>query len=223
MDRHKRRSLSFIAITTFFFSFLTARLWVVFTRADIPVYGASANYFGRNIVIGGIHVHHFMYGIVLLCVGGWIALVSEEYNLRKLAAVLYGAGLGFFIDEVGFLLTWGEYWSSLTYAVILLAALAFVNAVYFIDFWREVRKNIVLSSQSHPLASKVLRVPLLIEVVDKLSGSVSRTEKVSIAFTGLVYLAAGVAVLIYPRFLYYWVAGGFILGGISQFVRLLRT
>ena len=223
MSRAKRRSLSFIAITTFFFSFIAARLWVVFTRADIPIYGADATYFGRNVVIGGVHVHHFLYGIVLLGVGGWIALMSQEYGSRKLAAVLYGAGLGFFVDEIGFLLTWGEYWSSLTYAIVLLTAVAFINAVYFTDFWREVRKNIVLSSEHYPFASKFLRIPFLIEAVDKLSSSVSRAEKVSLVFAGIVYLGAGVAILVYPGLLYYWVAGGFILGGVSHFVRLLRA
>jgi len=46
---------------------------------------------------------------------------------------------------------------------------------------------------------------------------------VSLVFAGLVYMGAGVAILIYPALLYFWVAGGFILGGISYVVRAIKT
>lgn len=219
----KDKSIPFIAITSFFFAFLVARLWVVITKADRAIYTEDATHVGRNLIVGGVHIHHFFYGFVLLCVGGWLALNYRENNIRKVAALLYGIGLGFFIDEIGFLLTWGEYWSSLTYAVVILTGVVFLNIVYFTDFWNEVRKNIVLSSREHPLVSKALRIPLFLEVVDRMSNKVSRTEKVSVVFTGLVYLGAGVAILVYPTLLYYWVAGGFILGGISHFVRAFRA
>jgi len=219
----KDKSIPFIIITSFFFSFLFARLWVTLTKADKIEHYGDTTILGRILVIKGIHIHHFLYGVFLLCVGGWIALNYPEKGMKKVAALLYGIGLGFFLDEIGFILTWGEYWSSLTYAVVLLTGLLFLNIVYFVDFWNEVRKNIVLSTKEHPLISRTLRIPLLVEVVDKVSNKVSRTEKLSLAFTGLVYLAAGIAILIYPRFLYYWVAAGFILGSISNFVRAIKA
>ena len=222
-NNQKDKSIPFIVITSFFFSFIFARLWVTFTKADRLLYGGDATILGKIAVIKGIHIHHFLYGFLLLCIGGWIALNYREKNIRKLAASLYGIGLGFFLDEIGFLLTWGEYWSSLTYAIVLLTGVVFLNAVYFVDFWNDVRKNIVLSIKEHPLISKTLRIPLLMEVVDKMSSKVSKTEKVSLAFTGLVYLGAGIAILIYPKFLYYWVAAGFILGSISHFVRAIKA
>ena len=61
------------------------------------------------------------------------------------------------------------------------------------------------------------------EVVDKMSTRVSRTEKVSLIFTGLVYMGVGAAILIYPVLLYIWVAAGFILGGVSYIVRAIRA
>lgn len=51
----------------------------------------------------------------------------------------------------------------------------------------------------------------------------SKTEKVSLIFAGLVYVEVGAAILVYPTLLYLWVAGGFILGGISHFVRAVRS
>ncbi|RLE12559.1 hypothetical protein DRJ04_05945 [Candidatus Aerophobetes bacterium] len=219
----KDKSIPFIVITSFFFSFLFARLWVILTKADKYMHQENTTYFGEIVIIKGLHIHHFFYGVVLLCIGGWIALNYREKEIRKIAGLLYGIGLGFFVDEIGFLLTWGEYWSSLTYAVVLLTGVAFLNAVYFTDFWNEVRKNIVLSTREHPLVSKALRIPLLVEVVDKMSNKISKTEKVSLAFAGLVYLVAGIAILIYPRFLYYWVAAGFILGSVSHFIRAIKA
>lgn len=216
------RSIPFIAITSFFFSFLFARLWVTLTGAAEAVYQKNVTYFGKNVVIHGVHIHHFFYGFVLLCVGGWLALNQRERGKRKLAAFFYGVGLGFFIDEIGFLLTWGEYWSSLTYATALLTGVIFLNVVYFTDFWGELRRNIVASVEQHPVVSKSLKIPLLVGVVDKMSEKVSKTEKVSLVFTGLVYLGAGAAILIYPRFLYYWVAAGFILASVSHFVRAVK-
>ncbi|MBC7189750.1 hypothetical protein H5U35_06010 [Candidatus Aerophobetes bacterium] len=222
-DTRKDKSIPFIIFASFLFSFIIARLWVALTGADKTTYDGEVTYFGRNLVIKGIHIHHFLYGFLLICVGGWIALNYRTRGKRKLAAFFYGVGLGFFVDEIGFLLSWGDYWSSLTYAVALVVGVIFLNAVYFTDFWMEVRKNILISVEQHPVISKTLKVPLLIEMVDKMSNKVSRTEKVSLFFTGLVYLGAGVAILIYPKFLYYWVAAGFILASISHFVRAVKS
>ena len=61
------------------------------------------------------------------------------------------------------------------------------------------------------------------EVVDRMSNKISRTEKVGLVFTGLVYVAVGVAILVYPTLLYIWVAGGFILGGVTYVVRAIKT
>lgn len=210
-------------MASFFFSFLVARLWVVVTGADSPVYQGNATYVGKNIIIKGLHVHHFFYGFALLCVGGWLALNYRQGRVQKIAALVYGVGLGFFIDEIGFLLTWGEYWSSLSYAIALLTGVLFLNVLYFADFWSEVRKNMVLFNTEHPIVSKTLRIPLFMEVVDRMSSRVSRTEKVSLVFTGLVYVGVGVAILVYPTLLYFWVAGGFILGGVSYVVRAVKA
>ncbi len=222
-DTKKDKSVPFMVMISFFLSFLLARLWVVVSGADKPTYQESATHVGKNLIIKGLHVHHFFYGFVLLCIGGWLALSYERGRARKAAPLLYGAGLGFFLDEIGFLLTWGEYWSSLSYAIALLTGVLFLNIVYFSDFWYEVRKNVILFNNKHPVVSNALRIPLFMEVVDRMSNKISRTEKVSLVFTGLLYVGVGAAILIYPRLLYIWVAGGFILGGVTYVVRAIRA
>lgn len=222
-DSKRDKSIPFMVMTSFFLSFLFARLWVLVSGADSSAYQESATYVGKNLIIKGIHVHHFFYGFVLLCIGGWLALNYKRGTVKKIAPLLYGAGLGFFLDEIGFLLTWGDYWSSLSYAIAILIGVLFLNIIYFADFWHEVRKNMVLFNKEHPVVSRTLKMPLFMEVVDRMSNKISRTEKVGLVFTGLVYVVVGVAILIYPTLLYIWVAGGFILGGVTYVVRAIKT
>ena len=88
-NNQKDKSIPFISITSFFFSFIFARLWVIITGADKTVYEESVTHVGRNLIIGGLHVHHFFYGITLLCIGGWLALNYRQRSLRRVAALLY--------------------------------------------------------------------------------------------------------------------------------------
>lgn len=44
-------------------------------------------------------------------------------------------------------------------------------------------------------------------------------EKASFVFTGIVYICMGVLILLYPKFLYYWVAAVFLIHGISSLIR----
>ena len=159
----KDKSIPFMVMTSFFLSFIFARLWVVVSGADRPVYQDSATHVGKNLIIRGLHVHHFFYGFALLCIGGWLALNYKRGTLKKIAPLLYGAGLGFFLDEIGFLLTWGDYWSSLSYTIALLIGVLFLNIVYFADFWNEVRKNMVHFNKEHPVVSRTLKIPLFLE------------------------------------------------------------
>lgn len=44
-------------------------------------------------------------------------------------------------------------------------------------------------------------------------------ERVSFLFTGLAYLLVGILVITQPRFLYYWIAGIFLIQGIVSLIR----
>jgi hypothetical protein len=63
----------------------------------------------------GIHFHHFWYGIALMGIAGWLAITWKSERLDRAYAVMYGLGAGFIGDEVGLLLTLGNYQSELTY------------------------------------------------------------------------------------------------------------
>jgi hypothetical protein len=86
------------------------------------------------MVVGGIHFHHFWYGIALLAIGGWLGISYNELRINRLAAVLFGAGGGLIGDEVGILLTFESkyYWAEPTYTfMIIFASFATVLVLLF--------------------------------------------------------------------------------------------
>jgi len=107
-----KHGLTFIATLAFVVSFFGSRLF--------------ATLFPTTVVMqGGIHLHHFWYGIALISVAGWMGIAWRNERLYRLYAVLYGLGAGFVGDEVGLLLTFNNYQSELTY-LFFIAAISFV-------------------------------------------------------------------------------------------------
>jgi hypothetical protein len=69
---------------------------------------------GRNISVGGEHLHHYMWGIGLLSGVGAVAVRGEERHRRHPAvAVSYGSGLALIVDEFALLLDLRDvYWAK---------------------------------------------------------------------------------------------------------------
>ena len=48
----------------------------------------------------GVHIHHLLIGILLICVGGIPAvLLRSEGSLKSLAVAVFGVGIGLSLDE----------------------------------------------------------------------------------------------------------------------------
>jgi len=94
--------LAFLGLLGFMAGFLGARL---FTTISPYTW----------VVVGGIHFHHFWYGLVMLGVTGWLGIISTRPTHRRIYALVFGLGGGLIGDEVGLLLTFGDYQSTLTY------------------------------------------------------------------------------------------------------------
>ena len=124
---------------------------------------------GRNIILFGHHIHHFYFGVLLIVFAGWSAIVGSPKIQREKLAIIFGAGLGLFMDEIGLLLTWGNYASRLSYllGVFLLAIL--LNVIYFPGFWGKIRKNIVKPGQPGGILNRTAR--RLIKLVDTITGN----------------------------------------------------
>jgi len=94
--------LAFLALLSFVAAFLTARTFGTLNPNTI-------------VVAGGVHFHHFWYGLAMIVVAGWLGIVHNRTQHRRFYAVLFGLGCGLVGDEVGLLLTFGDYNSSLTF------------------------------------------------------------------------------------------------------------
>jgi hypothetical protein len=88
------------------------------------------------LVGGGIHIHHFWFGLLLLALGGWLGISYRDTVTDRLAAIIYGAGGGLIVDEVGILLTFGNYWTSLTYTIMTIL-LAFITIMLLLYRYRQ--------------------------------------------------------------------------------------
>jgi hypothetical protein len=103
----RRPNLSILALVSFIASFVVAR---TFTTLNPDIV----------LVSGNIHIHHFWFGLVLQAIGGWLGISYNDERINRLAAILFGAGGGLIGDEVGLLLTFGNYWSEITYTLIIM-------------------------------------------------------------------------------------------------------
>jgi hypothetical protein len=102
----ERPNFSILALISFIASFLIAR---TFTTLN-----PSATWTG-----GGYHIHHFWYGIAMLAIGGWLGISYQNDRIDRIAAILFGAGGGIIGDEAGLLLTLKDYWTGVTYTLVI--------------------------------------------------------------------------------------------------------
>jgi hypothetical protein len=111
-------NLSFIILVSFLASFAVARAFTYFFPITV-------------LEVQGFHIHHFWYGLALLTVGGWLGINYRDDQTDRMAAIIFGVGGGLVGDEVGLLITFGNYYSELTYTfVISVLAFAFMVTIF---------------------------------------------------------------------------------------------
>lgn len=114
--RRRLAPQSVYALAAFLATFLVSRL-VVFAI----MYNDAPDLYLR---VNGTHIHHHVWGILLLAVSGLCLLVSERARQSpRLMAMLYGVGLGLTLDEFGmWLYLGGSYWQRASYDAAVAAA-----------------------------------------------------------------------------------------------------
>jgi hypothetical protein len=93
--------------------------WLAFTVTFAGVRGITYSIkdgigpFG-NLSLGGEHLHHYMWGIGMVCGVGGVAVHGEnEQRRHPLVAVAYGVGLALIVDEFALLLDLKDvYWAK---------------------------------------------------------------------------------------------------------------
>ena len=171
--RSTTHGLLFLMLLSFIASFLIA-------RAFATVYPATV------VVAGGIHFHHFWYGLAMIVTAGGLGIVHNDPRYRRLYAVVFGLGGGLVGDEVGLLLTFGNYDSILTlYFFVIVVSLGVLGML--LGGYRKELEYDVLSLE------KGERLDYLGAVVAGLS---ALPFSAGMPFLGAAILVAGIAVVL---------------------------
>ncbi|MFN2581743.1 MAG: hypothetical protein ABR498_03265 [Candidatus Dormibacteria bacterium] len=108
----------------------------------------------HDIVIGGgsggsLHIHHYIWGLTLVVLCGFLALTLEAARWHPLLAIPFGIGLALVLDEFALLVQLKDvYWSeggivSLNVGVLVAAVLLvyLLAQCYWRDLARELRRG----------------------------------------------------------------------------------
>jgi len=86
-----------------------------FIRLSTRLIRAQVRWWPGNITPGNLHVHHMVFGVVFMLVGGVTGIVAPHGSLawRSGAAALFGLGAALVLDEFALILHLRDvYWSS---------------------------------------------------------------------------------------------------------------
>lgn len=163
--------LALLSLTSFVASFIAAR--------------AFTTLFPTTVVVSeGIHFHHFWYGLVMVVASGWLSIVSNRPQYDRIYAVVFGLGAGLIGDEVGLLLTLGNYYSELTY-VVFVAVLSFAGLAYLVLRYRSELEDTVLSLR---VGERLVHIGVFVAGVSAFFWAFGRID------LGVVMLTVGVVI-----------------------------
>jgi|SRR5882762_5611294 len=79
----------------------------------------------------------------MVALTGWVAIVGRRTErLDRACALVYGLGLGLIGDEVGLLLTFGNYYSELTYQIFVGAIGLIILGALAVRFGEKLRNDL---------------------------------------------------------------------------------
>jgi hypothetical protein len=95
----------------FFVAFL---LTFAFIRTSTHMIRAQVKWWPGNVSVGGTHVHHLVWGILLLLTCGYVAVaIAPDSPWREVVAVFFGIGTGLTLDEFALWLNLKDvYWEK---------------------------------------------------------------------------------------------------------------
>jgi hypothetical protein len=131
-----RPHLSMLVLASFIVSFLVARTFTTLFPTT-------------SLITGGFHIHHFWYGLALLVAGGWFGINYNGERVDRIAALLFGSGGGLIGDEIGLLLTLGNYWEGITYIFIVIFLVLASGTILAVRYWGIIRKEFTGFTNKH--------------------------------------------------------------------------
>ena len=184
------KELHFLVLLAFLASF-------GFIRTSAHMIRAQVSWWPGNVETrGGTHIHHMVWGILLLMVGGYLGIaVAPPSPWQELITIAFGIGLGLTLDEFALWLNlkdvyWEEKGRQSIDAVIVTATLltiALMGLSFWIDVYQALLVPLGLRDQSTPILIAIQVVALALAVVCVLKGR--RLVGIAGAFVPLLALA----------------------------------
>ena len=143
---------------------------------------------------GGIHFHHFWYGLIMVLAAGWLGIASKPSIYRRIYAIIFGLGAGLIGDEVGLLLTFGNYFAEPTYVVFIAGVSVAALAVLIFGFKQQVSYDVLTLKR----AEQLLYVGVVVSGLSALAFSVGQLG-VGAAILAIGIAIAGVGVWLHRR------------------------
>ncbi|MDA4134316.1 MAG: hypothetical protein OK441_01950 [Thaumarchaeota archaeon] len=171
--RSTTHGLLFLMFLSFIASFLIARGFATLNPSTV-------------VIAGGIHFHHFWYGLAMIVAAGGLGIVHNDPRYRRLYAVVFGLGGGLVGDEIGLLLTFGNYDSVLTLYFFVTVVSLGVLGMLFGRYRGELEYDVVSLGNRERL--------VYIGIV--VAGLSALPFAAGMPLLGAVTLAAGIAVVL---------------------------
>ena len=159
-----------------------------FIRTSAHLIRAQVSWWPGNVNVGGTHIHHLVWGILLLMISGYVGVaVAPPPPWHEICAVFFGIGMGLTLDEFALWLDlkdvyWGEDGRKSIDAVIVAATVTGIVLVGY-TAWIDVATAV---------ADVVFAIVGAAGVVGILFAAVNLAkEKFAIAVIGLVVPPVG--------------------------------
>ena len=164
--------LAFLGLLAFMTSFFGARIF-------------TTMYPHTWVVVGGIHFHHFWYGLGMMGIAGWLGIISTRPTHRRIYALVFGLGGGLIGDEIGLLLTFGNYQSELTYVFGIGFIVCAVLGLLFVSYRDKLRHDVT----GLGIGERLVHVGVVVAGLSALAFSVN-------ALLGTLILTIGVVIAV---------------------------
>ncbi|OSC21762.1 hypothetical protein B8W69_27885 [Mycobacterium vulneris] len=165
-------------LVAFILTFFVTRTFVRFIRHHATTGRPRRWWHPRNVHVGGVHIHHVTFGVVLTLISG-LMLVTLSIDGHEpefiVAATLFGIGAALVLDEYALILHLSDvYWSEdgrtsvdAVFAAVAVAGLLIMGLhplMFFLPIWHGVDSTVLRAVVASAMA---LTLPLAVVVVLK--------------------------------------------------------